>query len=55
MRISTKDTYGIGTVFVVDLWHAPYGVSILVDYFYRVKIDCCYIYAVVLGLACRVS
>lgn len=27
VRISTRDAYGVGTVFVVDLWHAPYGVS----------------------------
>ncbi|XP_006456189.1 hypothetical protein AGABI2DRAFT_211022 [Agaricus bisporus var. bisporus H97] len=28
VRISTKATYGIGSVFVVDLWHAPYGCSV---------------------------
>lgn len=33
VRISTKATYGIGSVFVVDLWHAPYGVSISLCYF----------------------
>lgn len=29
VRISTKDTFGVGTVWAVDLWHAPYGVSLL--------------------------
>jgi len=28
VRITTKDKFGIGSVWVVDLWHAPYGVSI---------------------------
>ncbi|KAF9440842.1 glycoside hydrolase family 16 protein [Macrolepiota fuliginosa MF-IS2] len=28
VRISTKDTFGIGTVWVVDMWHAPFGCSV---------------------------
>ena len=27
VRISTKDLFGIGSVWAVDLWHTPFGVS----------------------------
>jgi len=28
VRITTKDKFGIGSVWVVDMWHAPYGCSV---------------------------
>jgi len=27
VRISTEATWGIGTVWAIDVWHAPFGVS----------------------------
>lgn len=28
VRISTQETWGVGTVWAVDVWHAPFGVSV---------------------------
>ena len=30
MRMSTQETWGVGTVWAIDVWHAPFGVSFCV-------------------------
>jgi hypothetical protein len=38
VRISTNETFGVGSVWVVDIWHAPFGVSVFVLFFFLKKI-----------------
>jgi len=28
VRMSTQETWGIGTVWAIDVWHAPFGVRV---------------------------
>ena len=30
VRMSTQETWGVGTVWAIDVWHAPFGVSFCV-------------------------
>jgi len=34
VRMSTQETWGVGTVWAIDVWHAPFGVRFFSVFFF---------------------